>query len=111
MLQAGIEVIPGFILEEFLGRGEFGQVWRAASPGGTKLALKFLDLHEEQGQKEFRAMQRIKGVRHPNLVPTYAMWLLDDEMRPIEDAEFSQASGTANADAFCGTLDISHLSK
>ncbi len=103
MLQSGDEIIPGFKLEAFLGKGAFGQVWRAASPGGTHLALKFIDLNAQQGQKEFRSVQRIKGLRHPNLVPTYAMWLLDEEMKVIEDAEFGKVDSEAS-NPLWGTL-------
>ena len=103
MLKPGDEIIPGYKLELFLGKGAFGQVWRCVSPGGTHVALKFLDLREQQGQKEFRAMQRIKGIRHPNLVTTYAMWLIDDDMKVMEDAAFEEPGGSPS-DTVRGTL-------
>ncbi len=92
MLKDGQEPIPGYRLEKFLGRGQFGEVWRASSPGGTHVALKFLNVQERQGRKEFRAIQRIKDVRHPHLVQTYALWLLDDQNQVIDDAGFENAS-------------------
>ncbi len=103
MFRAGDQIIPGFQLDAFLGKGEFGEVWRTESPGGNRLAMKLLDLSEKQGRKEFRAVQRIKSVRHPNLFITYAMWLLDDSMKVVEDAEF-EAMRAENSDPLRGTL-------
>ena len=50
MLQEGDQPVPGYRLDSFLGRGQFGEVWRATSPGGAQVALKFLDLRDQQSQ-------------------------------------------------------------
>ncbi|KAA5543898.1 protein kinase [Roseiconus nitratireducens] len=86
MLRRGYEFAPGYRLQEFLGRGQFGQVWRASAPGGTAAAVKFIDLTGGQGQKEFEAVKRIKQIRQANLMPIVAIWLLDEQGRVIEDA-------------------------
>ncbi len=91
MLKEGFEPIPGYRLLNFLGRGQFGEVWRATSPGGTYIALKFLNVQERQGRKEFRAIQKVKGIRYPHLVQTYALWLLDEKMHVIDDAAFDSS--------------------
>lgn len=85
MLQKGDEPVPGYRLEEFLGRGAFGEVWRAMSPGRARVALKFLNLSERQGIKEFRAIQRLKSVRHPHLTSTISLWLLDEHGDVLSD--------------------------
>ena len=85
MWQVGDQVVPGYCLEKFLGRGQFGEVWRATSPGGTVCALKLLNLGGKQGWKEFRSIQRIKRVRHPHLAPFNAIWLLDEQGRVLSD--------------------------
>ncbi len=103
MLTVGFEPIPGYRLENFLGRGQFGEVWRASSPGGTHVALKFLNVRERQGRKEFRAIQKVKGIRHPHLVLTYALWLLDENMQVIDDAAFDNNHSLLN-DTFGATL-------
>lgn len=91
MWQTGQTPIPGYTLEKFLGRGNFGEVWQATSPGGTKCALKFLNLRERQGRKELRAIQRLKLIRHANLMPFNAMWLLDERQRLIPDDQLDSS--------------------
>ncbi|MCC6493145.1 MAG: serine/threonine protein kinase, partial [Pirellulales bacterium] len=85
VIKPGSEPIPGYRVEELLGRGQFGEVWRARSPGDTLVALKFLNLGGAHGWKEFRAVQRVKQIRHPNLMPIIAIWLLDEEGAVISD--------------------------
>jgi serine/threonine protein kinase len=85
MIKSGTEPIPGFRLEELLGKGQFGEVWRARSPGNTYVAMKFLQLSGGHGWKEYRAIQRVKQIRHANLMPIIAIWLLDDDGQVIGD--------------------------
>ncbi|QDV85625.1 protein kinase domain-containing protein [Planctomycetes bacterium TBK1r] len=85
ILQQGCEPIPGYVLAEKLGEGSFGVVWAADGPGDTRVALKFLDLHQAGGAKEFESISAIKNVRHPNLLPITGYWLLDRTGKPIRD--------------------------
>ncbi len=85
ILQQGCEPIPGYVLAEKLGEGSFGVVWAADGPGETRVALKFLDLHQAGGAKEFESISAIKNVRHPNLLPITGYWLLDRTGKPIRD--------------------------
>ncbi|QDT05589.1 Serine/threonine-protein kinase PknB [Rubripirellula lacrimiformis] len=86
MLKRGFQFAPGYRLQEFLGRGQFGQVWRATAPGGAAAAVKFIDLSDGQGQKEYDGVRRVKQIRHANLMPITAIWLLDGEGKVIEEA-------------------------
>lgn len=79
MWRKGDEPVPGYQLQEFLGRGQFGEVWRSTAPGGTVAALKFISLSRTQGLKEFRGIRRVKEIRHAHLMPITALWLLDTE--------------------------------
>lgn len=83
--KAGEECVPGYRLAKFLGRGGFGEVWRAVGPGGTEVALKIIALDRKQGMKEFRSLRLVKRIHHPNLVPILAFWLIDANGTPLED--------------------------
>ncbi len=80
---AGDEPIEGYVLVELLGRGASGSVWKAQGPGKT-IALKIVDLKQKIGQKELRALKRVKDINHPNLVPIFAFWLKDAAGRTID---------------------------
>ena len=81
----GDNPVPGYRLSESLGRGNFGEVWLASAPGGMEVALKVIDLSGREGAKEFEALQRVKHIHHPNLVPVFASWLLTDDGQVFDD--------------------------
>jgi tetratricopeptide (TPR) repeat protein len=84
----GDEPVPGsgYRLVEFLGRGGFGEVWKASAPGGAEAALKIIALGGREGRKEFRALQLVKRIRHPNLVPIFAFWLKGSDGSILDDS-------------------------
>src|SRR5262245_9076621 len=85
--QAGDEPVGGYKLRRSLGKGSLGEVWDASAPGGTQVAFKIIDLREKGSQREFRAIRRLKRVRHPNLVPILAWWLRDEQGKLAEADE------------------------
>ncbi len=87
MYKEGDRLVTGHRLIKFLGRGNFGEVWQASAPGNTNAALKFLNLEQTQGRREYRAIQPLKNLRHANLLQMTAIWLLDENGEIIPDDE------------------------
>lgn len=100
--KVGEELVPGFRLIGFLGRGGFGQVWRCQAPGGAEVALKIIDLDREEGLREYRALRLVKRIRHANLVPVVACWLRDSEGQLLEGL----AESDYPTECFRGTLSV-----
>jgi serine/threonine-protein kinase len=74
VLEPGAEPIPGFRLIEPLGRGGFGEVWKADGAGGFQVVLKFVPLADTIGPVELRALKIIKDIRHPHLLAMFGAW-------------------------------------
>ena len=81
----GERPIAGYKLISFLGEGGYGEVWKAAAPGGLPCALKFIKLDNNAGLKELKSIGLVKKLRHPNLVPLSAVWLRDEDGNTISE--------------------------
>ncbi len=73
-LLPGIRPLPGYELIAMLGRGGFGEAWKATGPGGVQVALKFIRLDDEAGSVELKALQTIRDVRHAHLLSLQGVW-------------------------------------
>ena len=78
----GYQPIDGYVLEEVIGRGGFGEVWRADAPGGIKKAVKFVfgDHDEHRAERELKSLERIKGVQHPFLLALERFEIVDGQL-------------------------------
>jgi hypothetical protein len=75
---AGAEPVPGYVLVERLGRGGFGEVWKARGPGDLHVALKFIPLQGRAGASEQRSLEYMRDIRHAHLVAVFGFWRRED---------------------------------
>lgn len=69
------EPLLGYRPVRMIGQGGCGEVWRALSPGGKSVALKFLACDSEHAvTRELRGLQSILQLKHPHLIKTHAIW-------------------------------------
>jgi serine/threonine-protein kinase len=69
----GVEILPGYVLVSWLGRGGFGEVWQAVGPDDRPCALKFVDLDQGHAAREARGLDYMKSIHHPHLLEIRAI--------------------------------------
>lgn len=77
-LKPGYEPLEGYKLVERLGRGGFGEVWKATDAQGFSVAIKFVPLSGKFGDKELQSLEVMKDVRHPHLLSIVRVAPRDD---------------------------------
>jgi hypothetical protein len=76
------EPIPGYSVQERIGAGGYGEVWRADAPGGIAKAVKVVYGYRDDARatRELHALNRIKEVRHPFLLSLERIELVDGHL-------------------------------
>ena len=74
--------IAGYRLQERIGVGGFGEVWKAIGPGGFPKAVKILfgNLSGPQAETELRSLNRIRELRHPFLLSVERVEVIDSRV-------------------------------
>jgi formylglycine-generating enzyme required for sulfatase activity len=80
LLVPGARPVPDYELVQRLGRGGFGEVWKATGPGGVAVALKFIALGERAAAVELRSLELIRDIRHPHLLGLFGVWQQPDRL-------------------------------
>jgi serine/threonine protein kinase len=78
-MSSGITEIAGYQMQERIGMGGFGEVWRAIGPGGFPKAVKILFglLNGPQADTELKSLKRIRDLRHPFLLSIERVEVVD----------------------------------
>lgn len=112
-LAKGVEPLPGYRLCQFLGRGGWGEVWKATRPDAGFAALKFLPCDSPTAaSQEIRALQAVRQLKHPNLIRIDQIWsmanyvviameLADGSLAELLDVYLSELDQPLPADHVC----------
>jgi len=89
------EPIPGYLTQELIGSGGYGEVWKAHAPGGLVKAIKIVyGGHDpRRAARELRSLNRIKQARHPFLLSIERIEIVDDNLvivTELADANLKQ---------------------
>lgn len=76
------EIIPGYVLEEKIGTGGCGEVWKATAPGGLLKAVKIIHGHadDKRAARELRSLNRAKLLSHPFLLSLERIEVVDGHL-------------------------------
>lgn len=100
-------VLPGYVLTERIGSGGYAEVWRAEAPGGIEKAVKVVYGYydDEFASQELKALERIKGVRHPFLLSLERFEILNGRLAiltELADMSLDQRLRQCRADGLPG---------
>lgn len=74
--------LAGYQLQELIGKGGYGEVWRGIGPGGFAKAVKILYGQSDgpQAECELRALELMRELRHPFLLSVERVELIDGRL-------------------------------
>src|SRR3954447_23492554 len=74
--------VLGYVLQQKIGAGGFGEVWRATAPGGLNKAVKFVfgAVDDLRATREMASLEKVKGVNHPFLLSLERIEIVDGQL-------------------------------
>ena len=113
--EPGAEPLPGYRLIKPLGTGGFGEVWLCEAPGEIHKAIKFVygNLHAEDGgniraEQEYRAIQKVKEVRHPFVLSIERIDITEGELAIVMELAEKSLHDCLVEQQDAGRLGIPH---
>ena len=100
-------VLPGYTLADRIGSGGYAEVWRAEAPGGIQKAVKLVHGYydDEFALQELKALERVKGVRHPFLLSLERFEVISGRLvilTELADMSLEQRLRACRADGLSG---------
>lgn len=80
LLEPNLEIISGYRLIRYLGRGGFGEVWESEAPGGLSKAIKVAPMENSEdalNSRELDGLQKMRTIRHPYLLSIERFEVID----------------------------------
>src|SRR5581483_6505519 len=83
----GQEIGGGFRLVNRIARGHQVEIWEVEGPGGVRAAAKIYSGSLTDGivQRAIECADKMKTLRHPNLIANLAFWAFEDQMILIQE--------------------------
>jgi serine/threonine protein kinase len=108
LIRAGKEIVPGYRLVQLIGRGGYGEVWTAATPGDGRCALKIIrNVNAAEGKGQFRSLAIIRDLDHDRLIRLQAYWLLAENGSVVPDDVVDQM-GAPTSCALAIAMELAH---
>ena len=81
-MASGERMIAGYQLQDCIGTGGYGEVWRAIGPGGFPKAVKILfgKIDGPQAETELKSLNLMRELRHPFLLNVERVELIDGRL-------------------------------
>ena len=75
-------MLAGYVLQQRLGEGGYGTVWKAIGPGGLPKAVKVLRgrFDGQSAETELRALQRMRELRHPFVLSIERIEIIEQQL-------------------------------
>jgi serine/threonine protein kinase len=91
-------------MRQFMGRGGWGEVWRAVTDEGRSVALKFLPCDQTLSAPfEIRALQALRCLDHPHLLKMEQIWSCPGYLVIV--MELAEGNLLDLLDLYCTELD------